>query len=379
MPAEDHSPDPGPRAALRCREVSVDYAGVPVLRELSLQVHIGEIVALLGASGSGKSTLLNTVAGHLRPSVGDIWVGEQQVASRRHNMPPEQRDIGMVFQNFALWPHLSVLDTVAYPARRAGHSKRDAALSAAELLTQLGIEHLARRRPAQLSGGEQQRVGLARALARNAQLYLLDEPTAHLDTHLRAAFQQAVLDRQHQLGAAVVYATHDAAEALAIADRIALIVSGRMVQVAEPAVVYSRPASLAAAQLTGPCDVLEAHVAALPGGELSVDFGDGVACVIGGAGAVPRSGLSRVLVRPDWVHIGGTLAGEVVSVAFGGTQTRYRLATRAGMLQMALPGPPGYAHGETVSLRLSQAWVLDGGEAGGRGAASQPNAVTAPE
>ncbi len=214
---------------------------------------------------------------------GEIWLGGRLVAGGGKAVPPERRDVGLVFQNFALWPHIRVLDTVAYPLRRAGVSRDAARAAAIELLGQLGIAHLADERPAGLSGGEQQRVGLARALARNASLYLLDEPTAHLDTHLRAAFQESVLARRDESGAAIVYATHDAAEALALADQVALMDAGRLIQVGPPGTVYARPINAVAATLTGGCSVLTADVSTLGVDLVSVDLGFGAVSVRGNA------------------------------------------------------------------------------------------------
>jgi ABC-type sugar transport system ATPase subunit len=381
--------DPGPPAAepdedadaLRCRGVGVDYGNVVAVNDVDMTVAPGEVVALLGASGSGKSTLLHAVAGLVSVARGEIWVAGKQVATARRSMAPERRDVGMVFQNFALWPHLSVLDTVAYPLRRAGRSKDEAATTAKALLADLAIEHLIARRPAELSGGEQQRVGLARALARDARLYLLDEPTAHLDTHLRAAFQDAVLARQRDTAAAAVYATHDAAEALALADRVALIVDGRLIQIAAPATVYAEPVSVAAAVLTGPCSVLSAVVGVVGPvhhGVLSVDFGSGPVAVVGGGAGAGESRPRELLVRPDWVREGGPLVGRTTVVDFRGPHTDYRVSTAAGSLLLRLPGPPRHAVDEMMSWTLERAWVIDTPEPV-PDEQPQPSATIAPE
>jgi ABC-type sugar transport system ATPase subunit len=367
--------------ALRCRGVCVDYGDVTAIADVDLTVAAGEVVALLGASGSGKSTLLQAVAGLVPVSRGEIQIGGRPVASNRHNVPPERRGIGMVFQNFALWPHLSVLETVAYPARRAGRSRDAAAAAARDLLADLAIAHLAGRRPAELSGGEQQRVGLARALAREASLYLLDEPTAHLDTHLRAAFQESVLARQRDTGAAAVYATHDAAEALALADRVALIVEGRLIQVDAPATVYAEPVNVAAAVLSGPCSVLTAVVGAVgpvDDGVLSVDFGTGPVAVFGGGAGAGEPRPGQLLVRPDWVREGGPLVGRTTAVDFRGPHTDYRLSTPAGPLLLRLPGPPRHEVDEMMAWTLERAWVLDAPQPVADEPA-QPRAIIAPE
>lgn len=343
---------------LRCVELDVGYAGVPVLTGIGLSVAADEVVALLGASGSGKSTLLHAIAGLVPPSGGEIWLAGRRVASSRGSVPPEHRPVGLVFQNFALWPHLSVLDTVAYPLRRAGRSRRDARAAAAELLARLGIGYVADRKPAELSGGEQQRVGLARALARDARLYLLDEPTAHLDTHLREAFQAEVLARRRDSAAAVVYATHDAAEALRLADHVAIIQRGRLIAFASPQTVYAEPVSEAAAALTGPGTVLSAPVRAVGPGRLGVDLGTGEQIVPGGGAVNDSARPARLLVRPDWVTDDGPVPGRVSAVGFRGTHTDYQIDSPVGQVLMQRPGPPMRAVGDPVRWGLQRGWVL---------------------
>ncbi|MGD0603356.1 MAG: ABC transporter ATP-binding protein, partial [Streptosporangiaceae bacterium] len=234
----------------------------PVLAGLDLTVAPGETIALLGSSGSGKTTLLNAIAGFVAPLTGEIWLAGQVASAPGRCVPPERRRIGMVFQDHALWPHLSVLDTVAYPLRRAGASKAAARQGAQAILAQLNLGPLADRRPGQLSGGEQQRVGLARALACQPAVYLFDEPTAHLDAGLRGQILREVARRRASAGAAAIYATHDATEALAIADRVAVLHSGRLAQLAAPAAIYAEPDDLTVARLTGPVSVLHAPVSA---------------------------------------------------------------------------------------------------------------------
>ncbi|MCU1655446.1 MAG: ABC-type transport system, ATPase component [Pseudonocardiales bacterium] len=364
---------------MRCVGLQVSYGGVPAVDDLDLTVRPGEVLAVLGASGSGKSTLLHAVAGLVQPSSGEIWLGGRLVATARRSTPPERRDVGLVFQDFALWPHLSAVDTVAYPLRRAGRNRHDARTVAQRLLDQLDIGHLAERRPAELSGGQQQRVGLARALARSPRLFLLDEPTAHLDTHLRAAFQSCVRDRQAATGAAAVYATHDAGEALALADRVALVVDGRLQQVATPEVVYAEPVSVATAVLTGSCTVLQARVAVAPRGGLSVDLGDGPVIVDGGGSLEVDPVQARVLLRPDWVSVDGPLRGRVTTCQFRGTHTDYLLDTGSGPVHVQAPGPPTHAVGQALTWGIRRAWVLGVDEPDVREAVGpQPSAVIAP-
>jgi ABC-type Fe3+/spermidine/putrescine transport system ATPase subunit len=314
---------------LALRGLSVAYGDVAALSDVHLTVAPGEVLALLGPSGSGKSTLLHAVAGFQRPRAGEVWLNGRRVASSAHSEPPERRDVAVVFQNYALWPHLTALDTVAYPARRRGESRARAREQALDILERLRVAHLAHRHPAELSGGEQQRVGLARALARRASLSLFDEPTAHLDTHVRAVFLAELVGRQRAHGAAAVYATHDAEEALGLADRVALLGAGRVLQVGTPEQVYTEPVDRAAARLTGAASVL----------------------------AVPAGG-GQVLVRPEWAVLDGDRLGKIREVWFRGPHSDYLLDTEHGELLLRAGGPPRHRPGERVRWALRHAWPL---------------------
>lgn len=335
---------------LEVRGLSVAYDGKAALRDVSLTVAAGEVLALLGPSGSGKSTLLHTVAGFQDPKAGEVWLNGRCVASSTAAEPPERRELAVVFQNYALWPHLSALDTVAYPARRRGAGRAEARREAVEILTRLHIAHLADRHPAQLSGGEQQRVGLARALARHGSLYLFDEPTAHLDTHVRGVFLEELAARQRDSGAAALYATHDAEEALGLADRIALLADGAVVQVGSPDQVYSEPVDLWAARLTGPASVLR----------LTGEDGP-------------------VLVRPEWASLGGNRSAQVHGVWFRGPHSDYLLDTDHGRVLVRAPGPPMHRRGEQVTWTLRRSWPLTGVEPRRSGHGQVPSNVAGPE
>ncbi|HWJ52156.1 MAG TPA: ABC transporter ATP-binding protein [Propionibacteriaceae bacterium] len=308
--------------------LTVAYGPVTALDRISLSVQQSEVVALLGPSGSGKSTLLNAVAGFLSLAEGSIRLRQRVVADARRAEPPEHRDVGVVFQNYALWPHLNALDTVAYPMRRRGVPAAEARAEARRILSLLHIGQLADRRPGELSGGEQQRVGLARALARQASLYLFDEPTAHLDTHVRGVFLDELVARRSATGAAALYATHDAEEALGLADRVALLNGGRLVQIGSPQEVYDQPADMWAAQLTGPMSVLE----------------------------VPGEG--RMLVRPGWARLGGERPGRIEAVRFAGPHSDYQLSTDLGQVVVRQAGPPQQEVGATVTWSLERTWPI---------------------
>jgi ABC-type Fe3+/spermidine/putrescine transport system ATPase subunit len=316
-----------PGDALEVDGLRVEYGEVVALRDVDLSVAAGEVLALLGPSGSGKSTLLHAVAGFLAPSAGEIRLNGRQVASPGRAEPPESRDVGVVFQDYALWPHLSALDTVAYPVRRRGVYRTAAREAAREILERLHVAHLADRRPAELSGGEQQRIGLARALARGASLYLFDEPTAHLDTQVRSVFLEELVSRQRESGAAALYATHDAEEALGLADRVALLSAGRVVQVGTPAQVYAEPVDVWAARLTGTASVLGT-----------------------------RAG--NVLVRPEWAALGGDERGVVAQVWFRGPHSDYLVHTTMGRLLVREAGPPVHDVGDQVRWTVRRHWPL---------------------
>ena len=315
--------------ALEVTSLVVEYDGTTALRGVSLSVAPGEVLALLGPSGSGKSTLLHAVAGFLVPRAGTVRLGGRTVVGDVPSVPPERRDLAVVFQNYALWPHLSAVDTVAYPVRRRGAGRARARAEAWELLELLRIAHLADRRPAELSGGEQQRVGLGRALARRPSLYLFDEPTAHLDTHVRGVFLEELVARQRDSGAAAVYATHDAEEALGLADRVALMREGRLLQTGTPQQVYEEPVDLFAARLTGPASVLE-------------DPHDG----------------ELLIVRPGWARLGGPLEATVRTVWFRGPHSEYLADSSLGDVLIREPGAPCHAAGALIGWRLERTWPL---------------------
>jgi ABC-type Fe3+/spermidine/putrescine transport system ATPase subunit len=204
----------------------------------------------------------------------------------------------MVFQGYALWPHMTALETVAYPLRRRGVSASEARRRAQELLEGVGIGRLAGRRPAELSGGEQQRVGLCRALARDPDLYLFDEPTAHLDSALRADLQGQLTGQRQGSKAAALYATHDVSEALAVADRVALLRDGGLVQVGTPVDIYERPVDLWAAQLTGAASLLSVTVERVDGGALTLSVG-GQSVVVQSSGPGGSGSRASAPARPE--------------------------------------------------------------------------------
>lgn len=345
--------------AVEATGVALGYEERLVVDDLDLTVGRGEMVVLLGPSGSGKSTILAAVAGFVPIRAGELRVGGRLVATASRHEPPERRDVAVVFQASALWPHLSAVETIAYPLRRRGVAGDAAREQALRILAGLGIAHLADRRPAQLSGGEQQRVGLGRALARKAGLQLFDEPTAHLDGPLRERLLGEIDAARRDAGAAGLYATHDAAEALSIADRVAVIRDGRIAQLGSPREIYEAPADPWTARLTGPVGELDAVVVVVIGDLTEIDVA-GVRIRVARTAAqsrTPAAGSVRLLVRPDWAALGGPLPGRVVLVRFQGSHTDVDLATPAGEVTVRRPGPPSVAVGDEPGWTLVRAYL----------------------
>ena len=341
---------------MRCVGLTAGYNGIAIIHDLDLVLGPGEVLAVLGPSGAGKTTLLHSLAGFIKPISGEIWLSGELVAGGTIFREPERRRVGVVFQDNALWPHLDVLSTVSYPLRRQRMARPEAEREARRLLDRLGLADLARRRPHQLSGGEQQRVGLARALARDAALYLLDEPTVHLDLPLRQVAQGLIESGRSEGSAAAVYTTHEAAYALAVATRVAVLVGGRLAQVGAPEDVYERPADEAVARLTGVASLLDVTVE--PGPVVAID---GLRVPVHGS---LDAGPQRLLVRPGWASLGGRLKGVVAGVRFQGPHTDHDLRTSAGMVVIRHPGPPRARVGDESAWSLDRGWLVGAGQGG---------------
>lgn len=343
--------------AVECRAVSIGYGGRLVVEDLDLAVAAGEMVALLGPSGSGKTTILAALAGFIPIRSGAIAIGGRVVAGPGKHEPPERRDVAVVFQSAALWPHMSALETVAFPIRRRGVPPDPAQREARLILERLGIGSLAERRPAEMSGGEQQRVGLGRALARAAGVYLFDEPTAHLDLDLRERLQAEISEQRRRSGAAALYATHDTGEALALADRVVLIRAGRVVQQGSPAAVYERPVDMWAARLTGPAWDLPVRIVAVDDGRATIDVAGARQQVLLSSADGPPGGVRQAMIRSDWVRLGGDLTARVDDVAYRGSHTDYRVSTAAGRLGLRVNGPPTVERGAAIGCTLDRIWI----------------------
>jgi spermidine/putrescine transport system ATP-binding protein len=241
---------------LEIRSVAKRFGTRDVLKNISLNIEAGEFLTLLGESGSGKTTLLRLIAGFEQPTSGEIWMSGE----RLDTLPPYKRRVNTVFQNYALFPHLSVRDNVAYGLRVKGIPKSEVFGRVAEALTMVKMAEFAAARPSRLSGGQQQRVALARALVNRPQLLLLDEPLSALDANLRKQMQSELKGLQREVGITFLFVTHDQEEAMALSDRIALLRDGALEQVASPREIYAHPATAYTAEFIGQTNLVRGEV-----------------------------------------------------------------------------------------------------------------------
>ena len=281
---------------LSVRDLVVKYGNVRAVDAVSFSVAEGEFVSLLGPSGCGKTSTLRCIAGLESATSGEIRIGEDVVASGGREMPPEKRGVNMVFQSYAVWPHMTVFDNVAYGLRTRGASNPDVATRVAEVLRLVGLDGYGERFGTELSGGQQQRVAVARAVVTEPRLLLFDEPLSNLDAGLRERMRFELLALQRRLGRTSLYVTHDQAEAMVMSDRIILMNQGRIVQESSPRDLYERPASRFAAAFVGNANLIEA--------EVEQQHGDGLYTVALPGGLRLRSHASR----PNWRPSGRVLA-----------------------------------------------------------------------
>ena len=295
--------------AVRFDHVSRHFGAVRAVDEVSLAIPAGEFFAMLGPSGSGKTTCLRLIAGFEQPDAGHIEIHGETA----EGVPPYQRDVNTVFQDYALFPHMSVLDNVAYGLMVRGIAKAVRHRRAQEMLELVALGDLGRRRPAALSGGQRQRVALARALITEPEVLLLDEPLGALDLKLRQQMQTELKALQRQVGITFVYVTHDQEEALGMSDRLAVFHLGRVEQIGTPEAIYERPATAFVAGFVGASNIVEADAALRLVGE--------------------RRAFS---LRPERIRIGDALgaehgvAGTVASVQYHGASTRLEIALEGG-------------------------------------------------
>jgi multiple sugar transport system ATP-binding protein len=320
--------------------------GTVAVERLDLSIADGELFVMLGPSGCGKTTTLRAIAGLERQTEGHIDVGERRV----DDLPPADRDIAMVFQFYALYPHMRTRDNIAFPLRAEGLPEEDVGRRVAEAARMLQLEALLDRRPSRLSGGEQQRVALARALVRQPQAFLMDEPLTNLDAEIRADMRTEVKHLQARLGTTMVYVTHDQLEAMSLGHRIAILNKGRLEQVGTPMEVYDRPATLFCAGFIG----------SPPMNLVPVSLDDGSLRAAGGLALAPPAGLARgrqvvAGVRPEALELvapgDGAAPARVVSEEALGDEVIYVVEAGGHDLRVRMPPATRLAVGAPVGVR----------------------------
>jgi putrescine transport system ATP-binding protein len=325
---------------LRIEGVVKNFGSFRAVNGVSLDIRAGEFFALLGPSGCGKTTLLRMLAGFETPDAGRILLGGRDIAQ----VLPHERPVNMMFQNYALFPHLSVRDNIAFGLKRARMSRAEIAERVAEMVALVKLEGLEKRKPDQLSGGQRQRVALARSLARRPQLLLLDEPLAALDKKLRESTQFELMEVQRRLGMTFIIVTHDQEEAMTVANRIGVMDAGRLDQVATPRELYEAPSSRWIAEFVGDINLFEGEVASREQSRLTIATRDAGTLTA----AEPRNPLSKTTVflaiRPEKIKLSrrgpaadgaglsaiNRLEGVVTDVSYLGGSTTYKVKLDSG-------------------------------------------------
>ncbi len=331
------------KVPVQCKNIRLSYGSIEVLKDVNLDIEPGEFFALLGPSGSGKSTLLRLIAGFNQHQHGELLIDGKDVSQKA----PWERNVGMVFQSYALWPHMTVWDNVAFGLVERKVDKATIKAKVGAALEQVGLSPYAQRRPSQLSGGQQQRVALARTLVIEPQVLLLDEPLSNLDKTLRVQMRQELLAMQRRLGLTTIFVTHDQEEAMTTADRMAVLDKGVVQQVGAPATLYDYPVNTFVANFVGTMNLLSGKVRSRRGDSLTLDvegIGDLQFPVSSDA---PLSDAIQVSFRPHSLKVEVAdaardaryvwMPGTVEASEFSGEFTRYQV--RVGQQRLAVDHP----------------------------------------
>ncbi|MGQ3121827.1 MAG: ABC transporter ATP-binding protein [Aliihoeflea sp.] len=328
--------DPTAKPFIAFENVTKRFGDFTAVDNLSLNVYEREFFALLGASGCGKSTLLRMLAGFEEPSAGRILLDGQDLAG----IPPYRRPVNMMFQSYALFPHMTVEKNIAYGLKQDGMAKVDIEKRVAEMLKLVTLEHFAYPNPHHLTGGQRQRVALARSVAKRPKVLLLDEPLGALDKKLREETQFELMDLQQQLGLTFMVVTHDQEEAMTMADRIAIMDKGEVMQVATPAEIYEAPASRFVADFVGSVNIFEGRIAGRDDGRIEIATADGVTIRADDANAAGE-GTVWYAVRPEKIRISSkkpensalnAIEGEVWDIGYLGDMTVYNVKLAGGQI-----------------------------------------------
>lgn len=350
---------------LSVRGATKNYGATRALSGVDFDVEPGEFLVLLGPSGSGKSTLIRSLAGVERLDAGELRLSGQLVSDGRRHLPPERRNLAMVFQDYALWPHLSVADNVGYALRRRKLSDAEHRSRVAATLERVGLHRHAAKYPSELSGGEQQRVALARAVVAEPGLLLFDEPLSNLDADLRERLRVEISTLTRACGATAVYITHDQAEAFALADRIGVLDRGQLVQLGRPEEIYRRPATPFVARFTGAAGELPGHTGRGSTPQTALVHVDSATVMARTVGVLNPGAPVTVLVRPSATSITagddvyrsagtgepGVLTGVVADAAYRGRGYDHVVVCASGTLT-AVHSATAHPRGAPVQVRL---------------------------
>jgi ABC-type Fe3+/spermidine/putrescine transport system ATPase subunit len=361
-----------PEAHVRLVHLTKRFGGgSPAVDDVSLEVPRGSFTTLLGPSGCGKTTTLRMIAGFYEPDSGDIYLGERRI----NDVPAHRRRTAMVFQDYALFPHMSVAENVGYGLKLAGLGRDKIDQQVGSTLRYLGLQGLERRSPNQLSGGQQQRVALARALVMNPEVLLLDEPLSNLDAKLRVSIRNELIGIQKELNLTMIYVTHDQEEALAMSDWIAVMNHGKIVQFGTPWEIYYRPRTSFMADFVGAVNLVKAHVVESTDGQVTVDLGGQAIAITCAAGApthraAPTGGEVVLSIRPESLVLSAEpptdpalvpLRGRVVRHTFLGHLMRYwvRVADQDWVVDQPDPGAAETFEGEVyVAVNSRRAHLI---------------------
>jgi len=337
-------------ASVQLSRLTKSYGKVQVLKEFSETFQDGEFITLLGPSGCGKTTILRMIAGFEKPTTGEIRIDGVLVSGEKTLVPPEKRNIGMVFQSYAVWPHMNVFDNVAYPLRVQRVGRADIAERVQRILSLVHLEQYADRLPSQLSGGQQQRVALGRALLAEPKLLLLDEPLSNLDAKLRETMRFEIKEIARASGITVVYVTHDQTEAMAMSDRIILINGGTVQQKGSPEEIYQHPVNPFVADFLGKVDFFPGTAAggtvSLPGWGIRLPAPEGC-----------PAGPVTVGIRPENIRMkqeAGDIRGTITRCYYLGDTTDYRLRVGEAEVRITADGASRlrFRPGDLVSLEI---------------------------
>ncbi len=339
--------------AVRIRGLSKSYGVLKVLQEIDIDVAEGMFCSLLGPSGCGKTTLLNMVGGLDRPDTGEIMIGNDSVyaSAKGINLGADKRNIGYVFQNYALWPHMRVLDNVAYPLRLRKLPREDREKQSREMLERLELGHLAERYPYQLSGGQQQRVAIARSLVYRPRLLLLDEPLSNLDAQLRERARSWLKSVHDSFKLTTILVTHDQIEALSLSDQVVLLNKGQVAQIGSPSEVYENPLNAYVAEFVGNANVISGKVHLGPGnGDVTLETKAGISIAAVAGAPLENGGEACVTIRPLKVRLLTKAAGasedgtlvpfEPSTVLYQGSNFEVTGRTPVGNIRLLSDKPP---------------------------------------